>query len=365
MGSSVTLTAAPDANYSFSGWSGACTNTTGTCAVTVDADKSVTATFTLNNYTLTVAKSGNGSGTVGGGGPFAYNTTVTPTATAAAGSTFAGWSPVSCGSPFNLIANTTCTAAFALKTYPVTAVATPALGGSITPLTRTVTHGATTTFTVTSNAGYTAAVTGCGGTFNPVTKIYTTGSITTACALTASFKPVLTVLTVGKTGTGAGLITSQPVGLNCGTVCAAPYPLNTAVLLTAKEAPGSAFAGWVGVCTVNPANLRQCTATLNVARTVQARFNTTTPGTTALTLYKTGVGLGTVVSIAPLPMGKINCGSVCVANFPTTATVTLTATPASGSAFAGWVGCTPKLGLPLQCTVAMNQAKTVTAAFIR
>lgn len=43
----VTLKATPDANATFDGWSGACTNTTGDCAVTMDAAKSVTASFTL------------------------------------------------------------------------------------------------------------------------------------------------------------------------------------------------------------------------------------------------------------------------------------------------------------------------------
>jgi hypothetical protein len=43
-GTAVTLTAAPVSGSTFSGWSGACTGT-GSCAVTLDADRSVTATF--------------------------------------------------------------------------------------------------------------------------------------------------------------------------------------------------------------------------------------------------------------------------------------------------------------------------------
>ncbi|MFZ4789378.1 MAG: InlB B-repeat-containing protein [Candidatus Competibacteraceae bacterium] len=154
-------------------------------------------------------------------------------------------------------------------------------------------------------------------------------------------------------------------GLNCGPTYTASYTLNTVVLLTAKEAPGSAFAGWVGVCTVNPANLRQCTATMNVTKTVQTRFNTTTPGTTTLSVYKTGAELGTVVSTAPPPVGKVNCGLTCVANFPATATVALTATATAGSSFAGWIGCTPVATNPRQCTVPMNIARIVKAAFTR
>ncbi len=46
-GTSITLTARPATGYTFSGWTGACTNTTGTCTVLVNADKNVTARFTL------------------------------------------------------------------------------------------------------------------------------------------------------------------------------------------------------------------------------------------------------------------------------------------------------------------------------
>lgn len=44
-GTVVTLTAAAGTGSSFSGWSGACTNTSGDCLVTMSAARSVTATF--------------------------------------------------------------------------------------------------------------------------------------------------------------------------------------------------------------------------------------------------------------------------------------------------------------------------------
>ncbi|WP_308430898.1 choice-of-anchor U domain-containing protein, partial [Alishewanella longhuensis] len=68
--------------------------------------------------------------------------------------------------------------------YSVTATAGE--GGSISPGSATVVHGATTSFTVTPNSGFAiASVTGCNGSLNGNT--YTTGAITSACGVQASF----------------------------------------------------------------------------------------------------------------------------------------------------------------------------------
>lgn len=69
-----------------------------------------------------------------------------------------------------------------------------------------------------------------------------------------------------------------------------------------------------------------------------------------------GVGTGTVTST---PSG-ISCGSTCSASFDQDASVTLTATPAAGSTFAGWSEGCSGTGT---CTVRMTQASNVTATF--
>jgi hypothetical protein len=71
-GSSVTLTAAPNAGSSFGGWGGACSGTAGTCTVTMSAARSVTATFTAATYTITASAGTNGSITPGGTTTVAY-----------------------------------------------------------------------------------------------------------------------------------------------------------------------------------------------------------------------------------------------------------------------------------------------------
>jgi hypothetical protein len=75
----------------------------------------------------------------------------------------------------------------------------------------------------------------------------------------------------------------------------------------------------------------------------------------SLTVAKTGSG--SVSSTDRL----ISCGSKCVSYYSAGATVTLTASAASGSAFVGWGGAC--VGAQSVCTVTLNDAQTVTATF--
>ncbi len=54
------------------------------------------------------------------------------------------------------------------------------------------------------------------------------------------------ILTVTKTGTGSGTVTSSPAGINCGTTCVAGFNDGTIVTLTADPDAGSKFDGWSG-----------------------------------------------------------------------------------------------------------------------
>ncbi len=79
--------------------------------------------------------------------------------------------------------------------------------------------------------------------------------------------------------------------------------------------------------------------------------------TYSLSVGKSGNGSGTVTS-AP---GGIDCGSSCIAPFAPGSGVTLTATPAAGSTFAGWSGACSGTGAT--CSLVMNADTSVTANF--
>jgi len=80
------------------------------------------------------------------------------------------------------------------------------------------------------------------------------------------------------------------------------------------------------------------------------------PTTFTLTTAKTGTGSGAITSN---PTG-ISCGTTCSAIYTSGTSVTLTATPATGSTFSGWSGACSGTGT---CTITMDAAKSVTATF--
>jgi DNA-binding beta-propeller fold protein YncE len=159
-------------------------------------------------------------------------------------------------------------------------------------------------------------------------------------------------LSVSRSGSGSGTVTSNPAAINCGATCSASFPAGTSITLTASPAAGATFGSWTnaGTCTTNPV----CTFTLNASTTVNASFN---PAPTSnVTVTKSGTGGGTVTSS---PAG-INCGATCSASI-TNGSVTLTASAASGSVFAGWTGA--GCGSALTCTFTLSADTTVDAAF--
>jgi hypothetical protein len=155
-------------------------------------------------------------------------------------------------------------------------------------------------------------------------------------------------LTLTRSGTGSGTVTSSPSGINCGTTCAANYNSGQMVALSAVPASGSTFAGWSG-----NADCSDGSVTMNANIACTATFNALPQYT--LTISKSGTGSGTVTSS---PNG-LNCGAICSVNFVSNQVVSLFAAPATGSSFAGWSG-------NADCAdgfVTMNASKSCTATF--
>ena len=77
-------------------------------------------------------------------------------------------------------------------------------------------------------------------------------------------------LTVSKSGTGSGTVTSDPAGIDCGSLCAQEFEEGETVTLTATPAEGSSFAGWSGECASTSGD--ECKVTMSAARSVEASF---------------------------------------------------------------------------------------------
>jgi uncharacterized repeat protein (TIGR02543 family) len=277
----------------FVGWSGDCTGTT-TCTVTMNADKNVTANFKptpppVFALTTTIDTTGTGTGSVSSN-PVGINC------------------PTACSKNFDQSTSVTLTA------IPVAGSSFVGWAGDCTGLTCTLTMDAAKNVTAK---------------FNLIPKY---------------------LLTIAKTGSGSGTVSSTPAGIDCGATCSLSFLQGAVVNLTASAATGSSFAGWTGACTGTGA----CSVTMDAAKNVTATFNTSIVPTFALSVNR--IGLGTVSSA---PNG-INCSGICTANFDQNTVVALTAVADAGSSFAGWTGaCT---GLTT-CSVTMDAAKTVTATF--
>ena len=147
---------------------------------------------------------------------------------------------------------------------------------------------------------------------------------------TAGGPPIFYPVTVLPAGNGAGIVTSDPRGIDCGTTCSAMF--ERSVILRAEPDGNSSFERWSDNCGggfggQGGGQGPYCYLSFNGPSTVTATFSLKKE-----VLKVVVADNGTVTST---PAG-INCGPTCSATFDRGSTVTLTATPAPGWTFNGW-----------------------------
>jgi uncharacterized repeat protein (TIGR01451 family) len=267
-GTVVTLTEAPAAHYSFTGWGGACAGAATTCQVTMTQARTVTAAFAVYQPDLTIVKSHVGNFTQGGTGTYTLlvsnlgadpsygavsvsdNPPVGLTVTGLAGT---GWT---CDVP-----TATCTRSDPLAagaSYPAITATVSVAGNAGSPLTNTVTVSGGGDVNGANNASS-----------DPTT-------------ITTQIFPLNVTI-----GAGQGGVTSDTGGVNCtdaGGTCSAGYTNGTVVTLTETSSAHYSFSGWGGACT---GTATTCHVTMSQVRNVSASFALFQPD---LTVVKSHVG---------------------------------------------------------------------------
>ncbi len=288
LGTVVTLTAATSGGSTFGGWSGACSGSSTTCAVTMSAARAVTATFTGGATAVSVNAGGAATGdfvadaNFSGGSTYSTSSaidtsqitgTVPPQAvlqTERYGEftyTIPGF-PSGSGATVTLYFAESYWTAAGQRTFNVAVNGATVLtafdifasaGGANRAIARSFE-------TTTSPSGQVViAFTRAGGPDNP--------KVTGISVVGGSTPPPTYVLTVNRSG--SGVVTGS--GIDCGTTCSATLEGGTVVTLTATAATGATFAGWGGACS---GTATTCVVTMSAARSVTATFEEDPAGDT-------------------------------------------------------------------------------------
>lgn len=274
-----------------------------------------------------------------------------------------------------------------IQTYNVTTSATT--GGSISPTSATVNHGAFTSFMVTSADGYrVSSVTGCNGTLSGTN--YTTGQVTSACTVSATFidnsAPAVSISTPTNGASpdflfeimGAAMDNTGGSGLNRvelqinvqlgGTtyyINAANQHTSTPTWVTASGTPSWLFNTSLINWQQNKPYTLKARAIDNAGNISSQAVSTFSIGSlnqnVMLLVSKLEAATGTITSNPTGLACDTNCSAMS-ASFATGTVVTLTATPSTGYYLSGWINCDSSTGNICTVTASANHP-TMTAIF--
>ena len=349
----ATATVLTATGYRFGSWSGACTGT-GTCSVTMDADKSVTANF-IRTHTLTTSVTPAGAGALNhAGGPQDAGTAISLAATPNLGYRFQEWTSDLGGCTgydagdcdFTMTTDIAVIAHFVTTPiHTLTVRTTPAAGGSVSgsggvgSLTPSATGasgsynwGDVVTLTQTANPGW--RFDGWGGACSG-TGTTCSVSVTTNRLVTARFARDRLLLLTGAEPFGGGTV-SEGGEYNRGAV----------VPVTATPNPGWRFSHWTSACT----GTGTCSITIDGTSPVLvvAHFASTASTVTLRTLAQ------------PARWGTVTEGG----DYAPGTAVTLTATPDPGYRFDAWTGGGCQGETAPTCTLTVNYPLQVIARFV-
>jgi uncharacterized repeat protein (TIGR02543 family) len=341
-GTDVTLTAVPATGYGWKFWSGTSSDSSNPAKITVSSDKHVAVTFELRFYMTINGQAVTGStltvtgGTVafspgpGADGRFPKDAPVVLTATPAQSYRFDKWSgdvpgtTTSVTVPMN--ANKSITVSF-IKIYAMTVSVNPAGGGSVSPASGNYDENSNATVTATPAAGYRFDKwTGdASGAINPITL-----NMNAAKNITANFVKLYSLTTM-----------VNPAGAGSVSPGSGSFDESANVTLVATPAAGYRFDKWTGDAS---GNVTTTSVLMSGDKTVTANF---------VKVYTL------TVSVSPAGGGSVTPSGGA---YDSGATVTLTATAATGYRFDHWSG--DASGNTTSVTVTMSGDKNVMAVFV-
>ena len=337
-GTSVTVTATPNAGYTFVNWTEGASqvSTNASYNFSAIANRILVANF-IRTYTVATSSNPAIGGSTTGSGTYNTGTSVTVTAIPASGYQFVNWTdgatPVSTNSSytFTISENRNLTANFSVITFTIATSSIPAAGGT-TSGSGIYNSNASVTVIAAPATGYQFVNWTVGGSIVSTSATYTF-TVTENRSLVANFSlinyTVSTSVNPAEGGTASG---------------GGTYSHGTSVNLTASPATGYQFSNWtesgVSVST-NPSYT--FTATAN--RTLVANFS--------LIFYSVSTSSSPAAGGSTAGGGSYSYGS----------SVTVFATPATGYQFVNWTQSGTVVSTSVSYTFTATSNRTLVANF--